>query len=57
MGVAEGQHGRTVYLWMAFVILLPYSGVFVYLIARSPKLSEWQDAFGARSYRATCPTM
>ena len=27
-------------LWVIFVILLPYLGVFVYLIARGPKMAE-----------------
>ena len=28
------------FLWIAFVIVLPYLGVFVYLIARGHKMSE-----------------
>ena len=27
-------------LWLIFVIVLPYLGVFVYLIARGPKMAE-----------------
>src|SRR6476469_7254589 len=27
-------------IWVIFVILVPYLGVFVYLIARGPKMSE-----------------
>lgn len=27
-------------LWLVFVIVLPYLGVFVYLIARGPKMAE-----------------
>jgi hypothetical protein len=38
--------GFAKFLWVAFVVLLPYLGVFVYLIARGHKMSEhaMQDA-------------
>ena len=32
--------GFTKFLWVIFVIFLPYLGVFVYLIARGHKMSE-----------------
>src|SRR5438309_9890610 len=32
--------GVAKFLWVMFVIILPYLGVFVYLIARGHKLSE-----------------
>ena len=32
--------GVTKFLWVIFVIFLPYLGVFVYLIARGHKMSE-----------------
>ena len=32
--------GFAKFLWIAFVIVLPYLGVFVYLIARGHKMSE-----------------
>jgi hypothetical protein len=32
--------GFAKFLWVIFIILLPYLGVFVYLIARGNKLSE-----------------
>ena len=32
--------GFAKFLWVAFVILMPYLGVFVYLIARGHKMSE-----------------
>ncbi len=48
--------GFAKFLWVAFVIVLPYLGVFVYLIARGHKMSEHaeeaaraQDA-AARAY-------
>src|SRR4249919_1500022 len=48
--------GFAKFLWVVFVIFLPYLGVFVYLIARGHKMSEHameaakaQDA-GARAY-------
>jgi hypothetical protein len=48
--------GFAKFLWIAFVIVLPYLGVFVYLIARGNKMSEHaleaakaQDA-AARAY-------
>ena len=47
--------GFAKFLWVLFVIVLPYLGVFVYLIARGHKMSEHalQDARGTRR-RATC---
>ena len=48
--------GVAKFLWILFVIVLPYLGVFVYLIARGPKMAEHdmadakaQDA-AARAY-------
>jgi hypothetical protein len=48
--------GFAKFLWILFVIVLPYLGVFVYLIARGPKMAEHdmadakaQDA-AARAY-------
>lgn len=36
--------GVTKFLWVAFVIVIPYLGVFVYLIARGGKMHERQVA-------------
>jgi len=33
-------HGMHKFLWVLFVIVVPYIGVFVYLIARGHKISE-----------------
>jgi hypothetical protein len=32
--------GVTKFLWVLFVVVLPYLGVFIYLIARGHKMSE-----------------
>jgi len=40
-------------LWILFVILTPYLGVFVYLIARGPKMAENELAAVQASNEAT----
>lgn len=34
------ETGSNKFLWILFVLLIPYLGVFVYLIARGPKMGE-----------------
>jgi hypothetical protein len=39
-------------LWLLFVIVLPYLGVFVYLIARGSGMAVRRTVWGSRSYSA-----
>jgi len=39
-------------LWVIFIIILPFLGVFVYLIARGGKMHERQAAEAARQQKA-----
>jgi hypothetical protein len=39
-------------LWVIFIIVMPYLGVLVYLIARGGKMHERADAAAARQQRA-----
>lgn len=44
--------GIAKFLWVAFVILVPYLGVFIYLIARGGKMHERQVADAKASEEA-----
>jgi hypothetical protein len=39
-------------LWVIFIIILPYIGILVYLIARGGKMHERADAAAARQQKA-----
>src|SRR5258708_2491375 len=39
-------------LWVLFVIILPFLGIFVYLIARGGKMHEWAEAQAAQQQKA-----
>ena len=41
--------GFAKFLWVIFIIILPYLGVFVYLIARGHKMAEHAAADSARA--------
>jgi len=41
---SHDMHGGAKALWLIFIILLPFLGVFVYLIARGHKMQEHQLA-------------
>lgn len=50
---SEDLHGWAKALWTVFVIVLPYLGVFVYLIARGHKMGEHAAAAYAEQEAAT----
>ena len=49
---SEDLGGFSKFLWLVFVIFLPYLGVFVYLIARGHKMTE-RDIATAEAQKAS----